>query len=132
MKSKLIKFANTIKNLLINLLLFVTSIVLLIPLTIINIVLVLIKYRKDGLLKTLSSYFYETAFDVDRFGNRNLRTLLNLTLKTPDGYSFGDINETISKVLGVNQKNKTLTKTGCLICKILDFFDKNHCKKSVR
>lgn len=119
-----------LKLFVINLLLFLVAIILLVPLTILNLIVVLIKYNKDGIIKILSNYFYETAFDIDRFGNRNLRTLLNLTLIKSNGYKFGNIEETISKVLGINIKNKTITKTGCILCKILDIFDKNHCIKS--
>jgi len=119
-----------LKSLIINILLFIVAIVLIIPLTIINIILVLVVYKKDGILKTLSKYFLETATDIDKFGNRNLRTLWNKTLQK-DGYEFGDINKTISAVLGINKKQKTITKTGCLLCKILNIFDKNHCIKSI-
>jgi len=35
-------------------------------------------------------------------------------------------------VLGKNQRGQTLTKLGNVICNILDFLDKNHCKKSIR
>jgi hypothetical protein len=119
-----------IKNLIINLLLVIVAIILLVPLIIVNLIVVLIKYWDNGFLKTLSSYFLETAIDIDRFGNRNLRTILNLTMIKADGYKFGNISETISKVLGINKANKKLTKFGCLICKILHIFDKNHCEKS--
>jgi len=128
--SKLKSLPAVIKSLIINFLLFIVAIILVLPLTIINIIFVLIKYRKNGVMRTLSSYFLETATDIDRFGNRNLRTLWNTTLKKPDGYEFGNINETISRVLGINQRTNTLTKAGCLLCKILDIFDKNHCEKS--
>lgn len=125
------KAVKLIKSLIINILLFVVAIVLLIPFTIINLILVLIVYHKDGILKTLSSYFLETATDIDRFGNRNLRALWNLTLKKSDGHDFGDINETISAALGINKKHNTISKAGCVLCKILNIFDKNHCEKSI-
>jgi hypothetical protein len=119
-----------IKSLLTNLLLLAVAILLLLPLTAINLVVVLVKYRKDGVLKTASGYFLETATDIDRFGNRNFRTLFNLTLIKDGGYEFGDISETISFVLGANKYTNTLTIAGKVLCKILCFFDRNHCEKS--
>jgi len=111
-------------------LVFLVAIILFIPLTILNIVAVIIKYSFKW--KVLKGYFYETAIDIDRFGNRNFRTLLNSTLIKEQGYKFGDSRETISSALGKNKLNKTLTKTGKVVCAILDFLDKNHCVKSIQ
>ena len=44
---------------------------------------------------------------------------------------MGNVNETISSVLGKNQRFGHLTKFGKVICKILDTIDKNHCEKSI-
>jgi hypothetical protein len=121
-----------LKSLTINFLLFIVAIILLLPLTIVNLIIVIIKYFKDGVIFTLSNYFIGTAIDIDKFGNRNLRTLWNLTLRKEGGHDFGDINETISEALGINKKMGTITKAGCVLCKILNIFDKNHCEKSAR
>jgi len=101
--------------------LFVVAIIVFLPLSVINYFLV----------KDKSGYFKETAIDIDRFGNRNFRTLLNRTLQN-NGYKFGDERETISSALGKNKRDKTLTKTGRVLCDILDFLDKNHCIKSIK
>ena len=105
--------------------LFLVAIIVFIPLSIINIILVIFKGGN------VSDYFLETAIDIDRFGNRNFRTLLNTTLQK-NGYKFGDYRETISSALGKNKRDKTLTKSGIAICSILDFLDKNHCIKSIK
>ena len=76
-------------------------------------------------------YFRTTAVNLDKFGNREFRTLWNLTLRKPTGYQFGNINETISSVLGKNQRDKTLSKVGKFLAFILDTIDKNHCKNSI-
>ena len=102
--------------------LFIIAYVLFLPLTIFNA----LNVRKKG-------YFKETAINLDRFGNREFRFSLNKYLIHKDSANrFGDVRETISSVLGKNQRGKTLTKLGNVICKILDFLDKNHCKKSIR
>lgn len=110
------------------LLLFFIALILLIPLTVINVLIVINKYRT---WKSLDLYFYETAVDIDKFGNHNFRTLFNKVLILKNGYRFGNINETISSVLGKNERDKTLTTTGKLLVKILDLIDKDHCKKSI-
>jgi hypothetical protein len=101
--------------------LFVVAIIVFLPLSVINYFLV----------KNKNGYFKETAIDIDRFGNRNFRTLLNKTLQK-NGYKFGDERETISSALGKNKRDNTLTKTGITICNILDYLDNNHCLKSIK
>ena len=54
-----------------------------------------------------------------------------LGLSKKKGYKHGNINETISSVLGKNEYFGTLTKTGIALVKILNFIDKNHCAKSI-
>ena len=95
------------------------------PLTFINWVFVAYKYG-------LSNHFFkQTAIDIDRFGNHNFRCFLNTTMQV-NGYEFGDERETISSALGKNERAGTLTKFGIIICKILNFLDKNHCQKSIK
>ena len=108
-----------------NFLLFLVAIIVFLPLSLINIILVIFKGGN------VSDYFLETAIDIDRFGNRNFRTLLNTTLQK-NGYKFGDERETISSALGKNKVMNTLTKSGIAICDILDFLDKDHCIKSIK
>lgn len=111
-------------------LLYFIAIILYVPLTIINVFAVLYKYGFS--FKTIDGYFHETAIDIDRFANRNFRTLWNMTLRTKEGYKFGDYRETISSALGKNKRDGTLTKTGRIVCYILDALDENHCIKSIK
>lgn len=115
------------------LLLYVLASILWIPLTIINLVLVLIKYLKtQSFLKVIDGFFLSTAVDIDKFGNRNFRTLFNATLKKSNGIAFGKMDETISSVLGKNQRDNTLSKTGKILANLLDWIDTDHCKKSIK
>jgi hypothetical protein len=101
--------------------LFVIAYVLYLPLTIINWLFV----------KDKKGYFKSSAINLDKFGNREFRTLFNKTLILESGHKFGDINETISSVLGKNQLTNTLTKCGNLLVWILDKIDNNHAIKSI-
>ena len=106
-------------------LLYLIATILWVILTPINWIIVTFKYGLSN------SYFFETAIDLDKFGNRNFRAFLNVTMQR-NGYEFGNVNETISSALGKNQRDGTLTKFGKVFCKILDTLDKNHCKKSIK
>jgi hypothetical protein len=102
-------------------LLYIIAYLLFLPLTIFNA----LNVRKKG-------YFKDTAINIDRFGNREFRFSLNkylITEKSTD--RFGNIEETISSVLGKNQISNNLTTFGKVICKILDTIEKEHCKKSI-
>lgn len=102
-------------------LLFLIAYILFLPLSLINFLVV----------KNKKGYFKSSAINLDKFGNREFRTLLNKTLILESGYKFGDIKETISGVLGKNQRDETLTKTGLILVWILDKLDKNHAQKSI-
>jgi hypothetical protein len=81
-------------------------------------------------VKNKKGYFKQTALNLDKFGNREFRAFLNFSMQK-NGYQFGNPNETISSALGKNERDKTLTKCGRILVKILDLIDKNHCKKSI-
>ncbi len=99
------------------LILFLVAYLLYMPLTLINFLFVRDK-----------KYFRDSALTLDRLANREFRTLWNKTLIKEEGYKFGNINETISAVLGRNIKNKTLTKTGKILVFILT---EKHCLDAI-
>ena len=105
--------------------LFLIAWALFLPLSLLNFLAVAIKFKDLG-------YFKSSAVNLDRFGNSEFRTLFNLTLKKKEGYKFGNIEETISSVLGKNHRDNTLSFAGKVLVFILDTIDKNHCKKSIK
>ena len=103
------------------LVLFIIAYLLFLPITIFNA----LNVKKKG-------YFKDTAINIDRFGNREFRFSLNKYLileKSPD--RFGNIEETISGVLGKNQLKNNLTKFGKGLVWLLNKIEKNHCIKSI-
>ncbi|PZM87454.1 MAG: hypothetical protein DLD55_01120 [candidate division SR1 bacterium] len=80
----------------------------------------------------LSSIIRSIAIGLDQIGNSVCRDMLNGLLITSGGYSFGRIQETISSVLGKNQKSGSLTRLGRAIVAVLDFIEKDHCRKSIQ
>jgi hypothetical protein len=102
--------------------LFLIAYILFLPLAVINYLVV----------KNKNGYFKSSAINLDKYANREFRTLLNKTLRAENGYHFGNIEETISSALGKNERDKTLTKTGKALVWILDKIDKNHSLKSIQ
>lgn len=107
-----------------DILLYIIACVLFVPLTVINFIIVSFQGKGKG-------YFHSTAVSIDKLGNREFRTLFNLTLITKDGYQFGTNDETVSSVLGRNKLKGTLSRTGRILDYILDKIDKNHSIKSI-
>jgi len=101
--------------------LFIIAYVLFLPLSLINWFFVKDKW----------GYFKSSAVNIDKFGNREFRTLFNKVLISNKGYRFGDIGETISSVLGKNQLTGTLTRFGRVIVWILDKIENDHAIKSI-
>ena len=97
----------------INFLLFVVAYILYLPLSIINFFLV----WSEG-------YFRDSALTLDRLANREFRTLWNKTMIQDGGHEFGNIEETISGVLGKNIQIKKLSFTGKVLVWILS---EKHC-----
>ena len=52
-------------------------------------------------------------------------------MKTKTGYKFGVEGETISSALGKNERDGTLTKRGKQLVKLLNWLDKDHCRKAI-
>ena len=82
------------------------------------------KGRKD--------YFWRIALSIDQTGNVVCGKLFDLTLRTKDGYPFGEVDRTISYALGRNKLMNTLTKTGKALDWLLDIIDKEHTLNAVK
>lgn len=83
------------------------------------------------IFQVVSRLLYFLAYSVDQLGNVLCATLFNdLLIKGKDKYKFGNPDITISAVLGENKHKGTLTKAGVLLCKLLNWIDKNHVEKS--
>lgn len=97
-------------------LLYLIAVTLFLPLTALNILVVVFKNAKaKGFFRTLNQYFYTGAIGLDIFANYEFRTLWNTFLRKKNGYKFGMKGETISSVLGKNQKAKTLSGAGWIL-----------------
>lgn len=106
--------------------LFVIAYILYLPLTLVNYICVAFTARDNA-----KGYFRSSAVTLDKLGNREFRTLFNLTLIKDNGYKFGNFEETISSVLGKNERDETLSNTGKILVFILNKIDKDHCVKSI-
>lgn len=91
----------------------------------------LYKRRWKFSFKRLDQQLLSIATSVDTSGNVICKDLFNLILIKESGYQFGNRKETISSVLGKNQRDKTLTRTGNVIVFILDKIETDHCLISI-
>jgi len=77
--------------------------------------------------KTIPEYYFKQAISLDQHANVKMGGLFNAIL----GKGFGNEDETISSVLGKNERDGTLTKFGKWVVKMLDKLDKGHAKNSI-
>ena len=91
----------------------------------------LYKRRWSFSFKRLDQQFLSIATSIDASGNVVCKDLFNLILIKKGGCEFGNRKETISSVLGKNQRDNTLTGIGKGVAFILDKIDPNHCLKSI-
>jgi len=107
----------------INLILLIIALVLTIPIGLIGFVYALFK-------RGLSHYFWVCALSIDQTGNAICMHLFNDLLIKPKGHRFGNPDETVSYVLGMNKKTDTLYLLGRMLSDILGWIDKNHVEKA--
>lgn len=105
-----------------------TLLYLLLP---IIICFMILKYIFTGNKKMLAVWFYRTAREIDLFANVVGAEFWNAVFIINGGYKFGNPKETISSVLGKNQRDKTLTLLGDMLRWVLDRIDEDHCLNSI-
>lgn len=109
--------------------LFIVSVILLWILSPIFILYTII--RKLFKFKELSDYFHWVAFSIDQMGNVMGSPIMNdVLLKKTAKHKYGNPDETISYVTGVNYINKELTTAGYFVAHCLDAVDPNHVEKA--
>ena len=111
--------------------LLLTAVILLFLLLPIVCVYMFLKYLVSGNGRMITVWACNTARSIDVFANVEASELFNDVLIKKGGYKFGNRQETISSVVGKNQRDNTLTKTGRGLRYILDKIDKNHCIDSI-
>lgn len=81
----------------------------------------------------LKKYFYDMALSIDQLGNVMIAPMANDVLIKKDAPKlYGNPDETISHVTGVNYVNQTLTSFGYFVAHTLDAVDENHVEKAVK
>lgn len=80
-----------------------------------------------GSFKSIGKYFHDVAFAIDQMGNVMGSPIMNdVLLKKDPIKKYGNPDETISHVTGVNYLNNKLTFLGMALAKILNYFDPCH------
>lgn len=79
----------------------------------------------------LNNIWLSMAIAIDKLGNAICVDLLeDWFIKDDHRYPFGNISETISKVLGKNKEIDNLTTVGKWLVAILHWMDENHVEKA--
>lgn len=79
----------------------------------------------------LANTIQSIALWIDQIGNVVWRDLFNRILIQEDWHKFWNVHETISCVLGHNQRDKTLSKLWEKLANLLDKIEKDHCKNAI-
>ena len=112
-------------------LLLLIAFILLIILLPLVIIYMLLKYLLTGKKRMITVWACKTARSIDVFANVEASELFNDTLIKSGGYKFGNRQETISSVLGKNQRDNKLTRIGDGLRIILDCIEPAHCLLSI-
>jgi hypothetical protein len=115
-----------------NFILFIIAFLLVAILTPLGFFATLIKSILKFNNSILNDYFFSLALSLDQLGNVAMAKLFDFILiKKNSKNKFGNPDETISSVLGKNQKAETLAYFGKRLNALLNFLDKNHSIKSI-
>jgi 8-oxo-dGTP diphosphatase len=112
-------------------LLFVISIILMVITGPIGLIYGLFYTLFTKSIRGVGEYCMQIADSIDQLGNVVMQHLLNDIWIKPTGYKFGNRDETISSVLGKNERDKTLSRFGQWIVDILNALDQNHTLNSI-
>ena len=114
-----------------NFFLFIIALILVVVFSFIGICFMVIKsllfWNKD----LINTYWMDMAISLDQLGNVSMSGVLNVIFIKGNSHTFGNPDETISSVLGKNQKNNTLAYLGRRLVALLDWLDKDHSIKSI-
>ena len=111
------------------LLLYILSVILV---YLLNVPIIIYSLFRVGSWKKGSEYFRSLAHAIDQYGNPFGKYAFSDFFVKEGGYEFGNPDETLSSVFGVNQYRGTLKYFGRVMRKIIDkMFGKNHCRISI-
>jgi 8-oxo-dGTP diphosphatase len=115
----------------ISLVLLITAIVLLYVLLPLVCFYMLIKYMINQNTRAFVVWACKTARSIDVFFNVIGADIMIDTLIKKGGYKFGNQKETISSVIGKNDRMGTLTRAGRFLRWLLDRIEEEHCKDAI-
>ena len=112
--------------------LFIIAFILVLLFSPIGFIFIFIKAIVSFNFKYLDKFYFSLALSLDQFGNVVMAGLFNTIMITKSSKNlFGNIDETISSVVGKNEIDNTLTKFGKLLNYILNRIEKDHSKNAI-
>jgi hypothetical protein len=107
--------------------------IVILPIAIIHsIIKFIISKEYIKILFFFTNFFKSHALGINQTSNRAFNVFFNdIMIKDDSIHSFGDIDETLSSVLGKNKLKNNLTIFGSILDFILNIFDENHTIDSI-
>jgi hypothetical protein len=109
----------------------VAALIMLIIILPIVCVYMVLKRLINGNGKMISVWCWRVSKAIDVFANIHGAEIFNDLLINKGGYKFGNPQETISSVIGKNQRDETLTILGNTLRALLDVIEYGHCILSI-
>lgn len=81
--------------------------------------------------REFNKYNMNLAISKDQYGNVLGKYIFDIVFIKSSGYKFGNVDETISSVIGKNKLSGTLTLTGRILDFVLNTLDENHSIESI-
>lgn len=97
-----------------------------------SIIHLVLAYNTKKGISFAGNFFRAIAISIDQLGNVVCQHLFNtLLISKASKCKFGNMDETISGMLGKNKRDNTLTILGKYLLSLLEFIDKDHGSKSI-
>lgn len=84
-----------------------------------------------GGIKEWNEWNKQLAIAKDQYGNGLMKYILNDSAINEGGCQFGNIDETISSVLGKNKRKNKLKPFGRFLSSLLNGIDKHHVEDAI-
>lgn len=138
----MIDFLKLLGNFIIILLLYIAFLYIFKYVFWVSFIFVVVKYtykkKWRDTLPIMNETLYSSVYNFDRYCGYEFRSLFSFLFVKKEGLKFGNIDLSISEILGYNQRNKTLTLLGWFLVYILwiidvtNWFKGGHCIASIK
>lgn len=110
----------------------VIGFILFVVAVLISVIIMPISFIYAMFKTNFNKYLFNVALSIDQLGNAVCAPLFNKVLINEHHYKFGNPDDTVSYVLGVNKQFNNLSKTGQKLDNVLNRIDPGHTDMAVQ